>query len=85
MVSNDLHIVAERAPLLPQVTTLTNFDGLDREQPALLKDFVAAEYTDTHRRVSNCAILIIVCSVCTSHHCIILRDSLFFSICFGSS
>ena len=51
VVSDDLHAIAEFAQRLPLVTTLTSFDGLDREQPALLKDFIAAEYTDTHRRV----------------------------------
>ena len=51
VVSHNLHAIAEFAQRLPLVTTLTSFDGLDHEQPALLKDFIAAEYTDTHRRV----------------------------------
>ena len=50
----DLHSVAEFMKHLPQATSLDGFDGLNREEPAVLRKFVAAEYKDTHRRVSDC-------------------------------
>ena len=49
---SELHSVAEFTKSLPQVMNLASYDGLNREEPALLRDFVAVEYTDKNRRVS---------------------------------
>ena len=50
----DLHSVAELMKHLPQATSLDGFDGFNREEPAVLRKFVAVEYKDTHRRISDC-------------------------------
>ena len=49
---SELHSVAEFTKSLPQVMNLASYDGLNGQEPALLRDFVAVEYTDKNRRVS---------------------------------
>ena len=54
---NDLHEVADFAKGLPQITSLDSLEGLNREEPAVLRKFISVEYKDTHRRVSQISLL----------------------------
>ena len=48
----DMHSIGEYAKGLPQIAMLNSLDGLDREVPALIRQFVAVEYKDKEKRVS---------------------------------
>ena len=50
---SELHSVAEFTKSLPQVVNLSFYDSINREEPALLLEFVAVEYVDKKRRVST--------------------------------
>ena len=49
----DIHAVGEFVKDVPQVMCLDSLEGLDRERPALLRQFIAVEYRNKNYRVSR--------------------------------
>ena len=49
----DIHAVGEFVKDVPQVMCLDSLEGLGRERPALLRQFIAVEYRNKNYRVSR--------------------------------